>query len=147
MGLPLQFFFFKIPDLVHRRTAAPIAAENRRQMALQTSQQQYDSTLQKSVLCKLSFWFFPGSPKMPLNLSELGLNIIQFISNLYGGVFLQIAGLVSIPGMLEIDCNGNPISTFPPCYAFQMIFTALAPRLIQSISRNVHNKNRALKQL
>ena len=23
------------------------------------------------------------------------------------------------------DCNGNPISTFPPCYAFQMIFTAL----------------------
>ena len=28
-----------------------------------------------------------------------------------------------------------------------MIFTALAPRLIQSISRNVHNKNRALKQV
>ena len=49
--------------------------------------------------------------------------------------------------MLEKDCNGNPISTFPPCYAFQMIFTALAPRLIQSISRNVHNKNRALKEL
>ena len=58
-----------------------------------------------------------------------------------------IAGLVSIHCMLEKDCNGNPISTFPPCYAFQMIFTALAPRLIQSISRNVHNKNRALKQL
>ena len=49
--------------------------------------------------------------------------------------------------MLEKDCNGNPISTFPPCYAFQMIFTALAPRLIQSISLNVHNENRALKQL
>ena len=28
-----------------------------------------------------------------------------------------------------------------------MIFTALAPRLIQSISRNVHNKFWALKQL
>ena len=54
---------------------------------------------------------------------------------------------MSISCMLEQDCNGNPISTFPPCYAFQMIFTALAPRLIQSISRNVHNKNGALKQL
>ena len=74
---------------------------------------------------------------MPLNLSELGLNF-RPISNLYGVVFLQIACLVSIPCMLEKDCNGNPISTFPPCYAFQMIFTALAPRLIQSISRNVH---------
>ena len=49
--------------------------------------------------------------------------------------------------MLEKDCNGNPISTFPPSYAFQMIFTELAPWLIQAISRNVHNKNRALKQL
>ena len=49
--------------------------------------------------------------------------------------------------MLEKDCNDNPISTFPPCYAFQMIFTALAPRLIQSICCNVHNKFRALKQL
>ena len=44
--------------------------------------------------------------------------------------------------MLEKECNGNPISTFHPSYAFQMIFTALAPILIQSISRNVHNKNR-----
>ena len=49
--------------------------------------------------------------------------------------------------MLENDCNGKPISTLPPCYAFQMIFTAFAPRLIQSISRNVHNKIRALKRL
>ena len=40
--------------------------------------------IQQSVLCKLSFWFWPGSPKM----SELGLNLIQFISNLYVGVFL-----------------------------------------------------------
>ena len=57
---------------------------------------------------------------MPLNVSELGLNIIQLISNLYVGVFLYIGGLVSIPCMLEKDCNGNPISNFPPCYAFQM---------------------------
>ena len=28
-----------------------------------------------------------------------------------------------------------------------MIFTALAPRLIQSMNCNVHNKNRALKRL
>ena len=49
--------------------------------------------------------------------------------------------------MLDRDCNGNPISTFPPCYAFQMIFTALASMPIQSICHNVHSKNRALKQL
>ena len=57
---------------------------------------------------------------MPLSVSELGLNIIQFISNLYVGVFLWIAGLMSNPCMREKDSNGNPISTFPPCYAFQM---------------------------
>ena len=34
---------------------------------------------------------------MPLNVSELGLNIIQFISNLDVGVALYIAGLMSIP--------------------------------------------------
>ena len=59
---------------------------------------------------------------MPLNVSELGLKIIQLILNLYVGVFLMIAGLMSIPSMLEKVCNGNPISTFPPCYAFQMIW-------------------------
>ena len=76
---------------------------------------------------------------MPLNMSEVGLNF-RPISNLYGVVFLYVACLVSIPCMLEKDCNGNPISTFSPFYAFQMISTALAPRLIQFISRNVHNK-------
>ena len=59
---------------------------------------------------------------MALNVSEWGLNLIQFISNLYVGVFLKIAGLVSISFMLEKDYNGNPISTFPPCYSFQMIW-------------------------
>ena len=49
--------------------------------------------------------------------------------------------------MLEKDRDGNSISTFPPCYAVQMIFTAMAPRLIQYTSRNVHDKNGALKQL
>ena len=83
---------------------------------------------------------------MPLNVSEMGQNIIQFISNLYGGVVLYIAGLLSNPCMLENNCNGNPISTFPPCYEFQMIFTALAPMLIQSISCSVHDKNRALQR-
>ena len=57
---------------------------------------------------------------MPISVSELGLKIIQFISNLYVGVFLYKGGLVSIPCMLEKDCNGHPISTFPACYAFQM---------------------------
>ena len=59
---------------------------------------------------------------MPLSVSELGLNIIQFISNLYVGVFLYITGLVSNLCMLEKDFNGNPVSTFPPCNAFQMIW-------------------------
>ena len=49
--------------------------------------------------------------------------------------------------MLEKDCNGNPIFTFPPCHAFQMIFTAFAPKLIQSISRNVLNRKNVLKRL
>ena len=30
INILLKLFFFEIPDLVHRRTAAPIAAENRR---------------------------------------------------------------------------------------------------------------------
>ena len=59
---------------------------------------------------------------MPLNMSELGRNIIQFISNLYVGIFLKIAGLVSILSMLEKDCNGISISTFQPCYAIQIIW-------------------------
>ena len=50
---------------------------------------------------------------MPLNV---------FISNLYVGVLLLIAGVVSIPCILEKDCNGNTIFTFPPCYEFQMIW-------------------------
>ena len=96
---------------------------------------------------------------MRLNVSEWGLNLIQFISNLYVGVFLQIAGIVSISCMLEKDCNGNPISTVPPCYAFQMIFPLyyyiiiilllyyyyyydFPPRLIQSRSRNVCDKKK-----
>ena len=66
---------------------------------------------------------------------------------LYGGFFPWRAGPVLSKCMLDRDCNGNPISTFPPCYAFRMIFTALAPRPIQSISRNVHKKNGALKGL
>ena len=48
-------------------------------------QQQFDSTLRLLVLCKLSFWFWPGSLKMPLSVSELGLNIIQLILKLLRG--------------------------------------------------------------
>ena len=38
---------------------------------------------------------------MPLNLLELGLNVIYFILNLYGGVFLQRACLVLTRCMLD----------------------------------------------
>ena len=86
----------------------------------------------------LPFGFARKHQKKPLNVSELGLNIILFISNLYGAVVWYIA---------VHSCNGNPISIFKPCYAFWMIFPAFAPRLIQSISRNVYNNNWALKRL
>ena len=33
----------------------------------------------------------------------------------FNSAYLQI-----VPCMLEKDCNGNPIFTVPPCYAFQM---------------------------
>ena len=59
---------------------------------------------------------------MHLSVSELGLNIIKLISNHYVGVFLWKTGLVSHLCMLEKDCNGHPISTFPPCHAFQLIW-------------------------
>ena len=62
----LIFFFFKIPDLVHGPTAAPVATKNRRQMALQTFYGKSDSTIQQSVLCQVSFLFLPGSPKTPV---------------------------------------------------------------------------------
>ena len=45
---------------------------------------------------------------MPLNVSELGLNMIRFISNLYGGVFLHRPGPVISTCMLEIDVMVTP---------------------------------------
>ena len=56
---------------------------------------------------------------MPLNMSEFCLNIIHFISNLYVGVSLYIVGLVSIPCMLENDCNDNPICFETSVYSEQ----------------------------
>ena len=38
---------------------------------------------------------------MPRNVSKMGLNIIKFVSNLYGGVFLMRAGLVLTTRLLE----------------------------------------------
>ena len=48
----------------------------------------FNSKLQQSVLCQLTFLFCAGSLTMPLNMSDLGLNMIRFISNFYWGVFL-----------------------------------------------------------
>ena len=63
----IKVVVFNIPDLVHGPTAATA---------------HYNSKL------LVSFNFvLPRKPKMPLNVSRLGLNIIYFISNLYGGVF------------------------------------------------------------
>ena len=40
---------------------------------------------------------------MPLNVVELGLSIIRFISNLYGGVFFKRTGQFFNKCMLEKD--------------------------------------------
>ena len=45
---------------------------------------------------------------MPLNVSELGLNMIRFLSNLYGVVFLYRPGPVISMCMLEKDVMVNP---------------------------------------
>jgi len=49
-------------------SAAVVSGGNRREMALQTFHQRYDSTLQQSVLCQLSLLFSPGSPNTALDL-------------------------------------------------------------------------------
>ena len=86
---PNKNIFFKIPDLVYRTTAVLVVAKNRRQMPLQTSFHKSDSTLQQSVLCPILFQFHSGSLKPLINMSKLGLNIIQGISNLDSGVFYK----------------------------------------------------------
>ena len=52
------------------------AGANRRYMALQTSYHKSDSTLQQSVLCKLSSFLLPGSPNTPLDMFKWGLNVV-----------------------------------------------------------------------
>ena len=42
----------------------------------------------QSQLRKRWIIFYTNSPKMPLNVSKLSLNIIKFLTNIYGGVFL-----------------------------------------------------------
>ena len=66
---------------------------------------------------------------MPLNMSELGLNIIQFISNPYVGVLC--------PTLL---C-WKKIVTVTPSLTSHLVMHSddLAPRLIQSISRDGWN--------
>jgi hypothetical protein len=51
-------------------SAAAVSGGNRREMALQTFYQRYDSTLRQSVLCQLSLLFSPGSPNTALDLSK-----------------------------------------------------------------------------
>ena len=45
---------------------------------------------------------------MPINLSELGLKMIRFISNLYWGVFLYRPGPVISTSMLKKDVMVTP---------------------------------------
>ena len=45
---------------------------------------------------------------MPLDMSELGLNMIRFNSNLYGGVFLYRPGPVVSTCVLKKDIMVTP---------------------------------------
>ena len=80
---------------------------------------------------------------MPLNVSKFGSKHNQVYFKFFGGCLL----IDSWSCVHPLYAGKKIVMVTLPCYAFQMIFTALAPRLIQSISCNVHNKNRALKQL
>ena len=70
-------------------------------MALCASNHQSDSTLQHSVLSKLSFLFLTGSPQMPIKGSKLGLNITMLFSKNQCLDFLYLAGLVVHICMLD----------------------------------------------
>ena len=57
-------------------------------MALRTSNQKDDSTLQESVLCQLSLLFPLGSLKTPVNGSELVLSLS--VQRLGLGMWLEV---------------------------------------------------------
>ena len=94
----------------------------------------------------LLFLYWSGSPQTSMTCINGAKKWISTFK-IFMMVFFLINGLVFTVGMLEKTCNDNPISTNQPSYAFEMIFTVLSPRQIQSISRNVHNKDGALKPL
>ena len=54
---------------------------------------------------------------MPLNWSELGVNITMFFSKTYCLDFLYTDGLVNLKCMMEKASNANPTSPYPPCHA------------------------------
>ena len=54
---------------------------------------------------------------MPLNWSELGVNITMFFSKTYCLDFLYADGLVNLKYMMEKTSNANPTSSYPPCHA------------------------------
>ena len=112
---------------IHRPTEAGVAGGDRRQMALETTYQKSDTTLQQSVLCKLSFLYQSQSTHTSINRSKWGLNIIQLISSVHGDFFLLRASLVITTCMLGKvvyvtpslprgkNCTGQaPLITDPP---------------------------------
>ena len=64
-----------IPDLVHRAAPTAAAGENHRYMALWTSNQRSEGTLQQSVFCDLQFLYLSGRPQTSINTSKWGLKI------------------------------------------------------------------------
>ena len=84
-----------------RPTAAAVAGENRRLMALQTSYGNLTAHYNSQFCVSLYFFVFVGKPKTPLDMSKWGLKIVLFISNMHAGFFLYKTGLVIIGWMLE----------------------------------------------
>ena len=84
---------------------------------------------------------FPGTQNIQY-LLQAGVKYEIYQAQFYGRS-RQCGRLVK--SQCSMGLGHNPLIN--GLIAFQMIFTALTPRLIQSTSRNVHNKIRALKRL
>ena len=83
----VKVFFFKIPDLVRRPTAAPVAAKFAARWRYRLPFNNLTAHYNSQFCVSFHFSFCPGSPKMPLDLSKLGLNLILFILNQFFFLF------------------------------------------------------------
>ena len=71
----------------------------------------------------LKGWILPvGGASAVEGLQSTGLPHLVLLG--YSGhSIMAAADSAVVLSELDVQLNGNPISTFPPCYAFQMIWT------------------------